>query len=408
MTKSDVRWSDLPSKSGVYFFIGAKKEVLYIGKATNLKNRVKSYFDNDIALKRSTLIEKMVCDSVKIDWVVTDSVLEAMLLEANLIRTHKPFYNTRSKDDKSFNCVVITKDEFPRILIVRGKDIDKETEDQYQYIFGPYPSGALFKDAMKIVRKLFQFYDSDFADKSAQNKLSKGKIDFNRQIGLYPDKCTKAEYARTIKHVRLFFEGKKQSIIADLENEMHRLAKQEKFEQAHIIKKKIFSLKHIQDVSLIKDESRAYADDKTIRIEAYDIAHLQGSDMVGVMTVVENGNTANSEYRKFIIKSTQTPDDTKALKEVLERRFVHTEWPIPTFIVVDGSTAQVRTAEAVLKQASQFIPVVGVVKDEHHKPVRLKGSRKIIDEYKKQILLANAESHRFAITFHRSKRKIVL
>lgn len=407
MRKSDYVWKEVPKGPGVYFFIGGKKELLYIGKATNLKSRIKSYFDGDIAQKRSTLIEKMVSESVKIDWVVTDSVLEAMLLEANLIRTHKPFYNTRSKDDKSFNCVVITKDEFPRILIVRGKDIDTATEDQYQYIFGPYPSGTLFKDAMKIVRKLFQFYDGEYMERANTSKILRGKIDFNRQIGLYPDQCTKAEYARTIKHVRLFFEGKKQSIIADLEKEMHRYAKQEKFEQAHIIKKKIFSLKHIQDVSLIKDESRAYADDKTIRIEAYDIAHLQGSNMVGVMTVVENGNTANSEYRKFIIKSTQTPDDTKALREVLERRFTHTEWPIPTFIVVDGSTAQVRTAEAVLKHVGQFIPVVGVVKDEHHKPVRLIGSKKIIDEYKKQILLANAESHRFAITFHRSKRKIM-
>lgn len=407
MEKSDLMWRKIPKEPGVYFFRGSKKEVLYIGKATALQNRIKSYFDAVISEKRSVLIEKMVREAKDIEWVTTDSVLEAMLLEANLIRTHKPFYNTRSKDDKSFNHVVITKEEFPRILIVRGKDIDKTTEHEYQYIFGPYPSGVLFRDAMKIVRKLFQFYDSDFSHQSSKSKLLKGKIDFNRQIGLYPNQCTKTEYAQTIKHVRLFFEGKKQKIITDLEKEMKRLAKQEKFEMAHIVKRKIFSLQHIQDVSLIKDESRTYVDDKSIRIEAYDIAHLQGSDMVGVMVVVENDALAKSEYRKFTIHSTKTADDTKALKEVLERRLAHAEWMSPTFIVVDGSTAQVRTAETVLKLAGKFIPVVGVVKDEHHKPVRFIGSKKIIEEHKKLVLLANAESHRFAISFHRSKRKIV-
>ena len=407
MEKSDLMWRKIPKEPGVYFFRGLKKEVLYIGKATALQSRVKSYFDTVIAEKRSILIEKMVREAKSIEWVTTDSVLEAMLLETNLIRTHKPFYNTRSKDDKSFNHVVITKEEFPRILIVRGKDIEKTSENTYKYVFGPYPNGVLFREAMKIVRKLFQFYDSDFSHQSTKSKLLKGKIDFNRQIGLYPNQCTKAEYARTIRHVRLFFEGKKQKIITDLEKEMKRLAKQEKFELAHIAKRKIFSLKHIQDVSLIKDESRTYVDDKSIRIEAYDIAHLQGSNMVGVMVVVENGLSAKSEYRKFIIHSTKVADDTKALTEVLERRFAHTEWPFPALIVMDGSTAQVNIAERLLKKHGLAIPVVGVVKDEHHKPLRVIGSKKVITDHKKEILLANSEAHRFAISFHRSKRKIV-
>ena len=188
---------------------------------------------------------------------------------------------------------------------------------------------------------------------------------------------------------------------------MKRLAKQEKFELAHIAKRKIFSLKHIQDVSLIKDESRTYVDDKSIRIEAYDIAHLQGSNMVGVMVVVENGLSAKSEYRKFIIHSTKVADDTKALTEVLERRFAHTEWSFPALIVMDGSTAQVNIAERLLKKHGLAIPVVGVVKDEHHKPLRVIGSKKVITDHKKEILLANSEAHRFAISFHRSKRKIV-
>ncbi len=404
MKKNEVVWSKIPKKSGVYFFMGSRKEILYIGKATQLQSRIKSYFDQNIKEKRSLLIEKMILEAKKIEWVVTDSVLEAMLLETNLIRTHTPRYNTRSKDDKSYNHVVITNEEFPRVIVVRGKDMIHTSESDYLNVYGPYPSGTLFKEALKIIRKLFQFYDGAVHQHTHTSKLQKGKLDFNRQIGLYPQMCTKSEYAQTIKHIQLFFEGKKVQIIIDLEKKMHALARAEKFEEAQVIKKKIFSLKHIQDISMIKDESRLYIDTKRMRIEAYDVAHLQGSNMVGVMTVIEHEECARNEYRKFNITSTKTADDTKALREVLERRLVHREWRMPELIVVDGSTAQIRTAEKILKAHKLVIPVVGVVKDEHHKPLRIIGSQKLIEDHRPHILLANSEAHRFAITFHRTTR----
>ncbi len=405
MTKEQLAKKKLPDMPGVYFFMGARKKMLYIGKATSLKNRVRSYFTDDIKEKRSEMIEKMVQEALTIEHTATDSVLEALILETNLIRTHKPHYNTRSKDDKSYNHLVITNEEFPRVLVVRGKDITEQfDEGEIKYEFGPFPSGMLFREALKIVRKLFQFYDTKRSLKEEKSKLLRGKIDFNRQIGLYPSEENKEEYARTIRHIKLFFEGKKHQIIKELEKEMMRLAKQEKFEEANIIKRRIFALNHIQDIALIKSDSRTYRDDKRVRIEAFDIAHMDGKDMVGVMAVFESGHPAKDEYRKFKIKTLSDANDPAALKEIIGRRLLHPEWPMPQIIVVDGATAQKNAAEAVLRLNKMVIPVVAVVKDDRHKPIRLIGQKDLLEQHKEAILHVNAESHRFAITYHRLKR----
>lgn len=404
MVKADLVKKKLPQNPGVYFFLGKKKEILYIGKATSLSSRVKSYFDPRLTEKRSALIEKMVREAKSIEYTTTDSVLEAMLLEVNLIRTHKPVYNTRSKDDKSYNHVVITNTEFPHVLVIRGKDIlVEQRKREYRAVYGPFPNALLFREALNIIRKLFKFYDVD-VNKKGKSKMANGKIDFNRQIGLYPDTCTKEEYMKTIRHIQLFFEGKKQSILDDLLNQMHAYASVEKFEEAHACKKRIFALRHIHDVSLIKDESRDYKDEKGIRIEAYDVAHMAGKDMVGVMVVLRGSVPEKSSYRKFAIKEFEGSNDPRALKEILERRLLHTEWTLPDLLVVDGSTAQKNVAQQTLKKYHKMIPVVGVVKDEKHRPVRIIGSMKLIEEHKSAILLANAESHRFAIAFHTQKR----
>jgi len=406
MIKADLAKKKLPDTPGVYFFLGPKKKILYIGKATSLRSRVRSYFTADIKEKRSELIEKMVVEAKTVEFTETDSVLEALILETNLIRTHKPLYNSRSKDDKSYNHLVITDEEFPRVLVVRGKDLtEKFAEGDIKYHFGPFTSGSLFREALKIIRRLFKFYDTKTPIGNEKSKLEKGKIDFNRQIGLYPDVQSKAEYARTLRHIRLFFEGKKQQIISELEKDMMSLAKQERFEEAGHLKNRIFALQHIQDIALIKADSRIYRDDKRIRIEAYDIAHMGGKDMVGVMTVLESNEPAKSEYRKFKIQTLDDANDPAALKEVLQRRLKHPEWPLPQLIVVDGSTAQKNALELILRQHGMLIPVVGVVKNDKHKPIRIIGQKKIIDDHKQAILLANAESHRFAIAYHRDKKR---
>ena len=347
----------------------------------------------------------MVAEAASVEWTETDSVLEALILETNLIRTHKPKYNTRSKDDKSYNHLVITNEEWPRVLVVRGKDLtERFAERDIKYHFGPFPSGQLFREALKIVRRIFKFYDTKQPVGQERSKVARGQIDFNRQIGLYPSEESRQEYLRTIRHLRLFFEGKKRKLLRELERDMYRVAKEEQFEDANAIKKQIHALTHINDVALIKADTTSFRDGRTTRIEAYDVAHLGGSDMVGVMTVVENEAAQPSEYRKFKIRSVHKSNDPAALREVLTRRLAHPEWPFPHIIVVDGGAAQKNAAELVLRQQGFVIPVAAVVKDERHRPKRLLTEPALRAKFEQSLLLANAEAHRFAVAYHRDRR----
>jgi len=395
----------LPDEPGVYFFLGARKEILYIGKATSLKSRVRSYFTDDLVEKRSLLIEQMVAEAKTIEWTMTDSVLEALLLETNLIRTHRPKYNTQAKDDKSFNHVIITNELFPRVLTVRGKDIaTRFSEDQIRSIFGPFTSGPLLRDALKIIRKIFQFYDTRTPVDRAKSKMEKGKIDFNRQIDVYPEIGSPEDYMKTIENIELFFQGKKGVVLKGLEKQMKVYAKKKEFEKAEVCKRQVYALSHIQDVALIKDGDRVYRDHRSMRFEAYDVAHIQGTSMVGVMTVVESGESQKSDYRKFKIQTVMGANDTAALAEILNRRLAHTEWPMPQCIVVDGGVAQKKRAESVLLHAGVHIPVVAVVNDEHHRPKKILGVQEFIRAHEQEILLANAEAHRFSLGYHRTLR----
>jgi excinuclease ABC subunit C len=146
MKSDDLNQKQLPDSPGVYFFLDERERILYIGRATSLKNRIKSYFSSDLADKRSESIAEMVRISRKVDFKKTDSVLEAVILEAEMIKKYRPLYNVKEKDDKSFNFVVITKEDFPRVLTVRGRELEKNfsTKD-IKYKFGPFPQGSLLK-----------------------------------------------------------------------------------------------------------------------------------------------------------------------------------------------------------------------------------------------------------------------
>lgn len=390
--------NELPETPGVYFFLDDQDELLYIGKATSLRDRVKSYFIQDIIETRGPKIRLMLQRIASLAYVRTDSVLEALILESNLIKAEQPPYNTDAKDNKSYNHVVITKEAFPRVLIVRGRDIEqKKFTDPVKYIFGPFPAGGAMREALKIVRQLFPYRDRCLPES--------GKECFSAQLGLCPGVCsgkiTAKEYGRTINHIRLFFEGHKNDIVKQLEREMKTCAKELRFEEAGAIKKTLFGLRHIQDMALIKDDLR---EKHAHRIEAYDVAHLGGASSVGVMTVVEESRPNKNEYRKFILKGSHGGNDLSALEEILMRRLKHAEWSLPEIIVVDGAKLQYEVALRVLEETGVTIPVVGVVKDARHQPERLIGPEALIARFEKEILLANSEAHRFALTFHQKRR----
>ncbi len=410
MIRQDLAHNDIPTEPGVYFWKDANGTILYIGKATSLRDRIRSYFAPDLIKTRGAHIVDMVFTATDISWQTTPSVLEALILEANLIKKHQPYYNTKEKDDKSFNCVVITKEEYPRVLLVRQKDINTTTKtvtapklglhsDPYDAVFGPYPSGSAIREALKIIRKILPFRDRISAQKD--------KEVFYRQIGLTPDLSNaqaKDTYRATIASIKLILQGKLRSLVVRFTKEMNALAKKQQFEQAQTLKQKIFALEHIQDISLIKRDLISGDTATSFRIEAYDIAHTSGSHMVGVMTVVEHALTQKGEYRKFTVRGFSKANDPGALREILVRRLAHTEWPYPQLIVVDGNLIQSNVAQTVLRELELDIPVVAVTKDERHRPKSLSGDKAIIDLHKYAILLANNEAHRFAIGFHKAKR----
>jgi len=405
MVKAELKSLTLPDLPGVYFFLGAKREILYIGKATSLKNRITSYFSKDLIEARSPLIVKMVKEAATVEVTVTDSVLEALILETNLIRSQKPKYNSRSKDDKSYNYLIITNEDLPRVLVVRGKDIaERFSAHDIKAHFGPFPSANSLRIALKIIRRLFRFYDAPVPINKLKSKLEKGQLEFNRALGLYPKVEDAAAYATTIKHLLLFFQGKKQVIIKELERQMLRHAKNEEFEAANQIKKQLFALKHIEDIALIKSD-RLMIEPGSYRIEAFDVAHHQGESMVGVMAVIKNGQTDPNSYRRFKLENLKRSNDPEALRQILKRRLGHLEWGQPDIIVVDGNQVQKRTAELAVSQAGLLVPVIAVTKGPDHKPAKISGAKKLIEHYQSEILLANSEAHRLAITFHRLRQR---
>lgn len=437
MIRNNLKKYRIPDSPGVYLFRDARRKILYIGKAASLRDRVRSYFASDLAETRNAAIAGMIAKIATIAWEETGSVLEALILEANLIKKHQPPYNVDQKDDKSWNYLVITKEEFPRVLIVRGRELFglKAGNWKPKAVFGPFPQGGSLKEALRLVRKIFPFRDKCIPcdeqlkvlnkkrGKLYPSSLSAGEARrkwcracFNRQIGLCPGVCTGEmstfEYKETIRNITELFSGGMparagthaggRSLRLRLEKEMKEAAKDEQFEKAEILRRQVSALSHIRDVSLIKEEYRV-APGGSFRIEAYDVAHTAGSETVGVMIVVAEGGAQKSEYRMFKVRGFQN-NDPGALSEILGRRLAHPEWTMPRLIVVDGGKAQLRAALRVLAKAGVSIPIVSVVKNEFHRPERMLGEERLIQANEKDILLANSEAHRFAIAFHRHRR----
>ncbi len=378
-------------------------KILYVGKAANLADRTRSYFSSNLEFERGAHISKMVREADKLNWRETGSALEAVILEANLIKKYQPPYNTKDKDNKSFNFVVITKEKFPKVKIVRGRELGKIDDAGILYVFGPFPFSSELKKVLKIIRKIFPY-----SDKCSEKD---NRPCFYRQLGLCPGVCTgeisEKEYGRYIKQVVNLFSGKKEKIIKDLQKQMKKYADNLEFEQAAQTRDQIEALESIKETSLVEElykTSLSGANVQVKRIESFDVAHLQNKARVGVMVVFKNGKPSKKDYRQFLIK-TQKGGDTDALREVLERRFKHTQWQYPDLIVVDGGKAQCKVAEKVLHANDLDIPIVAVKKDKTHNPKEIIGSTKYSSLLKDTILQANLEAHRFAISLHRRKMR---
>lgn len=294
------------------------------------------------------------------------------------------------------------------MLAIRGAELDMKakrviiTGVKLKAIHGPFPSGYQLREGLKLIRRIFPFYDTP-KPVGEGNKHLQAKVEFNRQIGHYPKDMSRSEYMRSIRNVSLFLSGRVKALRAQLTRDMKAFAKEERFEEAGVVRKQLFALDHIQDVSLIKEDR---GDDQGPRIEAYDTAHISGTNAIGVMTVVENGVPVKKDYRTFKIQGLggkSLNDDIASLKEILSRRLEHPEWPLPKAFVVDGGKTHKKAAEDVLKEVGIGLPVVAVVKDEKHRPREvLGGMRAGVSDA--DAVLVNSEAHRFALSNHRKAR----
>jgi len=398
---------NLPKTPGVYKFYNKHGRIIYIGKASSLKNRVSSYFVGAHDLKT----EKLVAQISNVKYQITNSVLEALVLEANLIKKHQPHYNIKQKDDKTFANIYITKDEFPRIFVARPNQIKNSPLDARQVklkiknYYGPYMSADNAREALRILRKIFKFRDCGDNKFKSQQKRHQPCLFYplNLCSASCVGKIDKISYKKDIQKIILFLQGKNKKLITALKKEMRALSHKQNYELAAKLRNEIFALSHVNDSSLIESRRSLVVGQKLPeRIEAYDISNIGKNFAVGSMVVFSNGEIDKNEYRKFRIKTVESQNDLKMLEEILIRRKKHHEWANPNLIIMDGGKNQLKIAARLFPKT----PIIAVSKNSRHQPSRTIKNRlaKKITLDQKLIFRIDVEAHRFAIKYHRQLR----
>ena len=365
----------LPKTFGVYAFKKGAK-FFYVGKAANIKERVKQHKD-------------LLGLAKEIGYIKTNSEIEALILEAKLIKKIQPKYNVLWRDDKNYFYVAITKESFPRVIITHQLKI-KNCKLKIDFI-GPFIEGTSLKRALTYLRRTFPYYTSKSHPKGSclwcHLKLCPG-----------PDPV-KPEYQKNIKSLVFVLKGNSRKVLNDLERRMKKSSLLQEYEKAAKIRDKITSLERVIDPQQIPE-----------RAEAYDVSNIRGEEAVGSMVTFINGRPAKNFYRKFKIKIAGKPNDVAMIKEILSRRLRHAEWPYPDLILIDGGKAHLNAASKCLKwNFKHIIKVMAIAKKENKlyvegrtKPILLKGLPR---EMFNLILQLRDEAHRFAISYHRKLRK---
>lgn len=409
-------YKKLPTSTGIYIFTGKNGKPLYIGKAINIRNRVKSYFKNSGSNPR---IEKMIETSLNIKFIETDSEIEALILESQYIKKYKPDFNIMLRDDKQYFYVVITKEDFPKIFLTHQPD--KKIKAEY---IGPFTEGNALKVTLKLLRRVFPYCRCK--QKHHNNCL-------NYHIGNCPGYCClkniedeakkKKEYKLNINAIKQILNGKKNTLIKKLNKEMMHSAKKEDFERSIELQKQIDKLETVFENAKIISDIGSHQRDSVLeelkktfklpetphRIEGYDISNIQGIFSTASMVVFADGKADKKNYRKFKIRMDGKSDDTGMIKETLNRRLNHPEWPLPSLILVDGGKGQLNAVVSVIEKRKLEIPVISLTKDKRHKGSHVYSSlnkkavylKDISDPVKNLILEIDGEAHRFAIAYYR-------
>lgn len=375
--------SSLSDGSGVYKFLDEKGDILYIGKAKNLKKRVASYFQKiPKEIKATNLVNRI--RSIHIIYV--ESEFEALLLEAELIKKHQPKYNVLWKDDKRYIYIRITREEFPTIHLARRLMKSRD------HFFGPFPSTSIVREILKFLRTIFPYCTQKAAVKHAC---------FYTHLGLCnpcpsvvrkrtSESYSKAKliYRRNISQLIQLLRGKARIVEKNLRDEMMEFSKLQDFEKAAEIRNKIEKIDylltqfsspseyienpHFQILQRKKEEEELIhllhpfypGITKLQHIECYDISHISGLNAAGSMVTFIEGLPAKQYYRKFRIRLPSRPNDFAMLSEVLDRRFNHRQWRLPQLFVIDGGKPQLIAVKKIFTARQVSIPVIGLAKQE--------------------------------------------
>jgi excinuclease ABC subunit C len=413
--------------AGVYVFF-AKEVPIYIGKAINLKRRVGSYFDLDLAPKT----EKMVSEATELSFIRVDSELEALLLEARLIRKYMPHYNVAAKDDKHPLYIVITKEKYPRVITARKIDLKKGST---LAAFGPFPSTNNVRSVLRMLRRIFPYSDHKLGSRGCLYShigLCNPCPSEVEQINNLELKIRKRrEYLKNVRRVKSVLSGKFTGIRQELVKEMEKLSDSQKFEEAKVVRDQISKLDYItqpqipseyfiENPNLYEDTRKKELDElKKIlnfhhlpftslsRIECFDIAHFAGTNTTASMVTFIDGEADKNYYRHFKILQKKGNSDADSLREVIKRRIKHViDWGKPDLIIVDGGKSQVSIFSRELEDAG--IRVVGIAKrfETLVFPIHLDGTLSF-NEYKlprgnalNLVTRIRDEAHRFARRYH--------
>jgi len=399
----------LPSSPGVYKFLDSARRVIYVGKATNLKKRVKSYFTGRPGNNRLELLVHVARD-VKI--VKTASSAEALIFEAALIKDHKPKFNVELKDDKSYPFLKLSiNEEFPRLEITR-----RRLNDGAVY-YGPYAEAKLLKEAVSFMEKVFPLRKC--------RKLKK-KVCLEYHIGscrgVCEKKITRKVYGKIVDALKKFLEGKKEELIVSLKKDMKEFSRQKKYEAALSVKRQIEALTAVRAFSEASRQP-VYGELEELKdilkmkkmpivIECFDVSNTSGQQAVGAMVRFFAGEPDKSGYRKFRIKNVKGIDDYLMIREVVGRRYSmlkEKNEPLPDLVLIDGGKGHLSVAARELKKLGlEKMRVASIAKEHNHlytfpdaRPIKLApGTRALF-----LIQRVRDEAHRFAITYHRALRR---
>ena len=393
--------SSLPDSPGVYLMKDAQGEIIYIGKAKSLPKRLRSYFGRGLSAKTLSLMS-YVSD---IDYRLSSCESMALLLEAGLIHKYKPKYNVSLRDGKSFPLVKITNEEFPRVYITRKKEAGGAR------YFGPYTNAALLKCALKIIRHYFPY-------RSCKSLPKKTCIYYRLKLSPAPctGKISKSEYAKTIKQICLILEGKSDNLLKELTRMMHSKAKEQKFEEAAVLRDKLIALSAFKpaytfEAGLVQLKEVLGLKALPRRIEALDVSNIFGRQASASMVSFYNGLADKANYRRFRIKTVKESNDCQMLAEAVLRRYRRVKeenLPLPDLILIDGGKGQLSAAKKELEHLGFNIPVISLAKKEElvhtlvsSTPLRLKTNSAAL----RLLQHIRNESHRFALSYHRILRR---